>query len=71
MGCGGVSVQVPKKGPPLGRSLPGGRPFFVWQWEQEETEATEKKGKKGTGNGGATAGRARKGSEKIEVVVLS
>ena len=42
MGFGGLSIQ---KGPPLGKSLPGGGPFFVKQQEQEGTELTEKNGK--------------------------
>ena len=53
MGFGGLSI---KKGPPLGKWLPGGGPFFVWELEQEETEVAEKWGQ---------------GPEKTEVVTLS
>ena len=40
LGFGGLGI---KKGPPLGKWLPGGGPFFIWELKQ--------KGTKGTGDG--------------------
>ena len=41
MGFGRLSI---KKGPPLGKSLPGGGPFFVGQCQWEQEAAEKKKG---------------------------
>ena len=69
MGFGGLSI---KKGPPLGKWLPGGGPFSFGESneELEAREVTEKKSSRGgewEQQGGQKWGW---GSEKTEVVTM-